>query len=107
MVLLGNLLSTQMLLHRHRIVCAALDSGIVGNNNALLPFNQSNTSDDASRRCVVVVHIPCGKRTEFYKGSIGIAQKLNAFASQQFVTLAMLGNSFLTTPLLYLLYLMA
>ena len=58
MVLFGNLLSAQMFLHRHWIIRAAFDRGIVSDNHTLLPFHQSNACDDSCRRCLVIIHIP-------------------------------------------------
>ena len=45
-ILLGDLLRAQMLLHRHRIVRAALDGGVVGDDRAVLSLHEADTGDD-------------------------------------------------------------
>ncbi len=67
MVLLGDLLRAQMLLHRHRIVRAALDGRVVGDDHAVLPFDDADAGDDAGAGRIVVVHAVRGERGEFEK----------------------------------------
>ena len=48
-VLLGDLLRAQMLLHGHRIVGAALDRRVVGDDDAFAAGNAADAGDDAGR----------------------------------------------------------
>src|SRR5580765_4996770 len=47
LVLLGNLLGAQMLLHREREVGAALDRRVVGDDHALLALDDADPGDDS------------------------------------------------------------
>ncbi len=50
MILLGDLLRAQMLLDGHRIVRAALDRRVVGDDDAVLPFHDADPGDHSGRR---------------------------------------------------------
>ena len=77
MVLLRDLLRAQMLLDRHRVVRAALDGRVVGDDHAVLAFDDSDSGDDAGRRRVVAVHVEGGQRRELEKIRTGIDQPLD------------------------------
>jgi hypothetical protein len=55
-VLLGDLLGAQVLLHRHRVVGAALHGGVVGDDHALDAADPADAGDHPGRGRVVVVH---------------------------------------------------
>ena len=46
----GDLLGPQVLLHRDRVVGAAFDGGVVGDDHALAPGDPADAGDDAGRR---------------------------------------------------------
>ena len=60
-----DLLRAQMLLHRDRIVGAALHRRVVGNDHAFAPGDAADAGDDAGRRHLVAIHPVCGKLGEF------------------------------------------
>ena len=51
----GDLLGAQVLLDGERVVGAALDGGVVGDDHALLPGDHADAGDDARARGVVLV----------------------------------------------------
>src|SRR4051812_17987338 len=104
MVLLGDLLSAQVFFDRHGIIGAAFDRRVVGDDDTLLPFDQPNTSDNAGRRRIIVVHIPGRQRTEFQERCTGIAKELYAFSCQELIAFAVSGDGCRTPALLDLLY---
>ena len=57
-----HLLGAQVLLDGHRVVGAALDGGVVGDDDALGPRHPSDARDDAGAGRVVVVHAVGGER---------------------------------------------
>ncbi len=79
-VLERNLLRTEMLLDGQGIVGAALDRGIVGNDEDVAVRDASDARHEAGGRRVVVVHVPRGKRRELEERRIGIEQLIDAFA---------------------------
>src|SRR6266571_982685 len=92
-----------MLFDGHRKVGAALHRGIISDDDTLLALNNADAGHDTSRGSLIFIHIPGGQRAEFQKGSIGVAEQLDTLAGQQFVTLAMSGDSILSSPQLNLL----
>src|SRR5579885_853615 len=92
-----------MLFDRHRVIGATLDGRVICYDDALLPLDQSYTGNNASRRSVVIIHVPGSQRAKLQEGRIGIAEELDTFARQQLVTFAMLLNGVLTSALLNLL----
>ncbi len=62
-----------MFLDGHRVVGAALNRGIIRDNDAFLPLDNPNPCDDAGRRRFVIIHIPCRQRTQFQERRIRVA----------------------------------
>jgi hypothetical protein len=56
MVLERHFLRAEVLLHGHREVRAALDRGVVGDDQALAPVDPPDTGDDPGRWRFIVVH---------------------------------------------------
>ena len=92
MVLLGDLLRAQMLLDRHRIVRAALDGRVVGDDRAELAFDDADAGDDAGAGRIVAVHAVGRERREFEKIGTRIDQPLDPLARGELVALAMFGG---------------
>ena len=82
-VLDRDFLRAQMLLHGDRIVGAALDGRVVGDDHRLAPLDAADAGDDARARRLVVVHAPGRQRREFDERAVGIDQALDAIAHQQ------------------------
>ena len=82
-VLARDLLRAQMLLHRHRIIGAALDGGIVADDHAFAAGNAADAGDDAGAVDGVVIHAVGGERRQFEKRRAGIDQRHHALARQK------------------------
>ena len=74
-VLARDLLGAQMLLHRHRIIGAALDGGIVADDDAFAAGDAADAGDDAGAVDGVLVHAVGGERREFEERRAGIEQR--------------------------------
>ncbi len=88
-VLPRNLLRAQMLLHRHRIIGAALDRGVVAHDHAFAPRHAANAGDDARGVDVAVIHAVRGQRRQFEERRPRIEQLLHPRARQQLATFGM------------------
>ena len=82
-VLARDLLRAQMLLHRHRIIGAALDGGIVADDHAFAAGDPADAGDDAGAVDGVVVHAVGGERRQFEKRRARIDQRHHPLARQQ------------------------
>ena len=82
-VLRGDLLGTQVLLDRHRVVGAALDGGVVGHHHAFPPRHPADTGDDAGRRALVVVHAVGGQWRHFEKRAARVQQAVDPLPRKQ------------------------
>ncbi len=81
-VLPRDILGAQMLLHRHRIIGAALDGGIVGDHDAFAPRYPPYSRYDAGRMHVAAIEAMGRQRRQFEKGGTGIDQQVDALAGQ-------------------------
>ena len=68
LVLGCDLLRAQVLLDRERVVGAALDGGVVGDDHALLAVHDADAGHDARPRRIAVVHAVSGERRELEPG---------------------------------------
>ena len=82
-VLQRDLLGAQMLLDRHRVVGAAFDRRVVGDDHALPPGDPADAGDDPGGRAVVVVHAVGGQRGDLQQRAAGIEQPVHPVARQQ------------------------
>ena len=94
-VLARDLLRTQMLLHRHRMIAAALDGGVVGHHHAFAALDAADAGDDAGGVDVAVIHAVGGKRRQLQKRRAGIDQVHHAVARQQLAAADMAFARFL------------
>ncbi len=83
MVLLGDLLQSQMLFHGDRVVGAALDRRIVGDNRHFLAFDRADAGHDPRRGRLVVIHAVRGQRRKLEERRVGIHQPLDSLSRQQ------------------------
>ena len=79
-----DFLRAHVLLHRHRIVSAALDRRIVADDHALAPGDAADAGDDAGAVNGLVVHIIGGKRRQFQERRARIDERHDPIARQQF-----------------------
>ena len=82
-VLPRDLLGAQMLLHRHRIIGAALDGGVVADDDAFAAGDAADAGDDAGAVDGVVVHAVGGERRQFEERRAGIEQRHHPLARQK------------------------
>ena len=83
-VLARDLLRADMLLHRHRIVSAALDRGVVAHDHAFAALDAADAGDDAGGVDRVLVHAEGREIGKFKKRRARIDQRHHAVARQQF-----------------------
>ena len=82
-VLRRDLLRPQVLLHRHRIVGAALDGRVVGDDHRLPAMDEADSGDEPGPVHVALVHAESRERADFEKGRAGIDQPGDALAGQE------------------------
>ena len=87
-VLQRDFLRAQVLLDRERVVGAALDRGVVGDDHHVAARHAADAGDDAGRRRVVVVHVPRRQRRELEERRARIEQRVDALAHRQLALLA-------------------
>jgi hypothetical protein len=83
LVLLGDLLRTQVLLDGEWKVRAALDCRVVGHDHALLALDDTNARHDSRGRGVAVIHLPSGERAQLEEGAPGIEEPVDSLARGQ------------------------
>ena len=81
-VLPRDILRAQMLLHRHRIVGAALDGRVVGDDDAFAARDAADAGDHARRMHVAAIEAVGGQRRQFKERGAGIDQQIDALARQ-------------------------
>ena len=84
LVLLGDGLGSQMLLHRFGEVGAALHRRVVGDDHALQPGHAPHARHNARARRFTVVHLPGGQRGQLQKWAALVQNGVDAVAHQQF-----------------------
>ena len=82
-VLHRHFLGAEMLLHRHRIVGAALHRGVVADDHAFDAADPADAGDDARARRLVVVHVHRRQRRQLEERRAGIEQRPHALARQE------------------------
>ena len=81
-VLPRDILGAKMLLHRHRIIGAALDGRVVGDDDAFAPRDPAHPGDDAGRMHVAAIEAVGRQRRQFEKRRSRIDQEIDALARQ-------------------------
>ena len=82
-VLARDLLGAQVLLDRDRVVGAALDRGVVGDDHALAAHHPADAGDDAGARHLVVVHAVRGELRQLQERRARVEQAPHPLARQQ------------------------
>ncbi|MNZ85824.1 hypothetical protein D3C78_1046290 [compost metagenome] len=83
-VLQGDGLGAQVFFHRQRVVGAAFDRGVVGDDHAFDAFDPADAGDHASGRDVFAVHLMGGQLADFEERRAGVEQAVDPIARQQF-----------------------
>ena len=78
-----DLLRPHVLLHRHRVVRAALHGGVVGHDDHLAAGDAADARDDPGSRRLIVVHAEGGQRRQLEERRAGIEQALDPFTDGQ------------------------
>ena len=92
----GHLLRAQVLLDRDRVVGAALDGGVVGDDHALAARDPADAGDDAGRGdgvAAVVVHPGRGQRAQLEERAAGVEQPVDPVAGQQLAAVEVLARA--------------
>ena len=84
-----DLLRSQMLLHRDRVVGAALDRRVVGDDQHLATRHPADAGYHAGRGRFVVVHLERRQRRKLEKRRSLVEQQVDPFADRQLALLAM------------------
>src|SRR5262249_40037719 len=82
-VLRGDLLRAQVLLHRHRVVGAALDRGVVRDDHALAARDPADAGDHRRARPGPAGHAPGGDPADLEEGRARVEQLVHTLARQQ------------------------
>ena len=82
-VLQRDLLRAQMLLHRQRIVGAALHRGVVDHHHHLGAFDATDAGDHPGRGDVAAIEAPGGELADLEEGRAGIEQLRQPLPGQQ------------------------
>ena len=90
-VLLGDLLRAQVLLHRHRVIGAALDRGVIGHDHALHAAHPADAGHHARSGHGVFIHAMRGQRRDFEEGAAWVEQGVDAVTHQQLAACGVLG----------------
>ena len=88
-VLLRDLLGAQVLLHGEREVRAALDRGVVRDEDAAAALDHPDPRHDAGRRRLAVVDLPRGKRVQFQECRAGVDEQVDALPGGELAARAM------------------
>ena len=91
-ILERDLLRAKVLLDGERVVRAALDRRVVGDDHARRPLDLSDTRDDAGTGGLVVVQPVGGKRTQLEERAPRIEQALDPLSYRQLAPLSMSGD---------------
>ena len=82
-VLLGDLLGAQVLLHGEREVRAALDRGVVRDDDAAAALDHADPGHDAGRRRLAVVDVPGGEGVQLEECRAGVDEQVDALARRE------------------------
>ena len=88
-VLPRDVLRAQMLLHRHRIIGAALDGGVIGDDHAFAARDPPDPGDDARRMHVAAIKAVGRKRRQLQERGAGIDQEIDPLARQHLAARSM------------------
>ena len=82
-VLARHFLRPQVLLHRQRVIGAALDGGVVAHDHAFTAPDAADAGDDAGGVDRIVIHAEGGQRRQFEERRSGIDETHHPLARQQ------------------------
>ena len=83
-VLFGDFLGAEVFFDGEGVVGAALDGGVVGDDDAGVAGDEADAGDDAGGWDVIVVDAIGGEGAEFEEGGCGVEEELDALAGEEF-----------------------
>gem|GEM_PF-5434342 len=86
-VLQRYLLRANVLLYGDGEIGAALDGGVVGDDQDLAAVDDAHAGDEARGRRLVVVHVPGGEGAELEEGRVAVEETFQAVAHQHLAAL--------------------
>ena len=89
LVLLGDLLGAQVLLHGEREVRAALDGGVVRDDDAAAALDHPDPGHDPGRRRLAVVDLPGGERVQLEECRARVDEQVDALPRGELAARAM------------------
>ena len=90
-ILRGDLLRSQMLLHRHRKISAALDRRVVRDDDDFRAVHAADAGNHAGGGSTAVVHAVRRERRELEERRAGVEEGADAIARQELAALRMLA----------------
>ena len=87
-----DLLGAKVLLDGHRVVGAALDRRVVGDDHAFGAADLADAGDHARARRIAVVHAVGGERAQLEERRARVEQPVDALADGQLAALPMPGD---------------
>ncbi len=91
LVFAGDRLGAQVLLDRDRVVGAALDRRVVGDDHALGAVDAADAANQAAgRHPVIAIHVIAGELADFEERRARVEQPVDAVARQQLAALDVL-----------------
>ena len=91
-VLQGDLLCAQVLLHRHRVVRAALDRRVVGDDDALDALHATDAGHDPRPWRLVVVKAVRRQRVQLEERAARVEEPIDPLADRQLAALPVAGD---------------
>lgn len=82
----GDLLGAEMLLHRHRVIRATRNSRVIGHHETLPAFHQPNACNDTRCGDLALVHVMRSQRRDLQKRRARIEQLINTLPWQDLAT---------------------
>ena len=77
-----------MFLDRYRIVGAAFDRRVVGQEDHLFPVHHADAGHDTGRCYLAIVHFPCCQGTQLEERGVGVHQSVDPLPGQQLASAA-------------------
>ena len=91
-VLERDLLGAEVLLHGHRVVRAALDRRVVGDDDAGRPLDTADAGDDPRARRIAVIQALGRERVQLEEGAPRVEEPVDPFADGQLAALPVPGD---------------
>ena len=95
---LGDFLRPQVFFHGHRVIGAAFDRRVIGDDHDILPHDATDPRDHARAGGRVPVHAMRRRRADFQKRAARVQQVCNPFARRHFPARDVTLHRFFSAP---------